>query len=313
MSMTSNTVFAEFEDYAASIEDTDVQMTLTNLQRRRWGLTQVQAGELHMQTATLGGGYVAEGAVDRGGWAFYLNSSRFPERANGAWLSNKDVFVLPPGSEYCFISQKAQDWDAIFISSQALFPMPELKIVDARSVAQIVAPDRTVTGRLRSMLRRFAASAILEPTTLTERACVASFSEEVTNLARRILRVADTVQPDRRLVRHHTLFAQATRLIEDCPDMSLTIGELAKALNVSARSMQLAFAEYSGISPGRYLNLRRNTRAHEMLLDAEPGETTVRATAAKVGVWDFGRFAARYRELFNELPSETLARRRTRN
>ncbi len=133
--------------------------------------------------------------------------------------------------------------------------MPELKIVDARSVAQIVAPDRAVAGRFRSMLRGFAASAILEPTTLTERACVASFSEEVTNLARRILRVAETVQPDRRLMRHRALFSQATELIEDCTDMSLTIGELAKTLNVSARSMQLAFAEYSGISPGRYLNL----------------------------------------------------------
>ena len=77
------------------------------------------------------------------------------------------------------------------------------------------------------MIRQFAASALLEPTVVTEQASLDSFSEEATNLARHILGVADALQPDRRLTRPHVLCTRATELIEDRPDMSLTIGELA--------------------------------------------------------------------------------------
>lgn len=312
MGITSHNVFAEFEEYEASIKDANCRMTLTSLQRRRWEHTYLQAGDLHIQRARLGGGYVAEGALDQTGWVFYLNSSRIPELANGAPLSHHDVYVIPPGAEASFSSLEAQDWEWLFISTSALCPTPEMEAFAKHGFAQIVAPGRDVTRRLRAMVRRFTDSALLEPTVVIEQACVDSFSEEATNLARHILGVADMVQPDRRLMRPHALCTRATEMIEDRPDMSPTIGELAKTLDVSIRGLQLAFAKHYGISPHQYLCQRRLTRAHAILLNAEPEEITVRAAAAKVGFWDFGRFAQKYRALFAELPSETLSRRRSR-
>ncbi len=312
MSTTSRTVFREFEEYEASIKSTDHRMTLTSLQRRHWSHTYVQAGDLHIQRATLGGGYVAEGALDQTGWAFYLNSSRISELANGAPLSYHDVFVIPPGAEASFSSQDAQDWEWLFISTSALCPTPEMGAFAKHGFAQIVAPGRDATRRLRDMIRRFAASALLEPSLVTDQACIASFSEEAVNVARRIMGVAETVCPEGSPTKRHLLCKRAMEMIEDCPGMSLTIGNVVENLDVSIRGLQLAFAKHYGISPRQYLNQRRLTRAHALLLNAEPGETTVRATAAKVGFWDFGRFATRFQRLFNELPSETLARRRSR-
>jgi AraC family ethanolamine operon transcriptional activator len=42
---------------------------------------------------------------------------------------------------------------------------------------------------------------------------------------------------------------------------------------------------------------------------ANPDEASVARVLTQHGEWEFSRFAARYRRLFGELPSETLQRR----
>ncbi|MEE4146248.1 MAG: hypothetical protein V2I26_15700, partial [Halieaceae bacterium] len=50
--------------------------------------------------------------------------------------------------------------------------------------------------------------------------------------------------------------------------------------------------------------------ARRLLRDGHNGENTVTAVAARLGMWDFGRFAIRYRRVFGERPSDTLRRSR---
>jgi transcriptional regulator GlxA family with amidase domain len=52
----------------------------------------------------------------------------------------------------------------------------------------------------------------------------------------------------------------------------------------------------------------RLQRAHTALRDSNPAETTVQAVALSLGLLHQGRFAANYRALFGETPSETLRR-----
>jgi transcriptional regulator GlxA family with amidase domain len=84
------------------------------------------------------------------------------------------------------------------------------------------------------------------------------------------------------------------------------VGDLAGAANVSERTLRNAFAEYFGVSPSRYLQLRQLHQARHALVAADPEETTVSSVLIEHGVWSFGRFAAKYRKLFAELPSQTL-------
>lgn len=62
--------------------------------------------------------------------------------------------------------------------------------------------------------------------------------------------------------------------------------------------------------PKKYLMLRQIHRIHGILTGGAPDAPTVADVLVRHGIWEFGRFAGRYRRHFGELPSETLARAR---
>jgi len=93
-------------------------------------------------------------------------------------------------------------------------------------------------------------------------------------------------------------------------DGSTSVADLAASAGVSERTLRAAFNEYYGVGPIRDLQLRTLHRVHHALAAAEPDETTVANALFEHGVWELGRFAARYRKQFGELPSETLRAKR---
>ncbi|GAA4481853.1 AraC family transcriptional regulator [Rhodococcus olei] len=89
----------------------------------------------------------------------------------------------------------------------------------------------------------------------------------------------------------------------------LTIGEIARHVGVSVRSLQRAFQEGLGTSPGRYLQSLRLARVRRDLLDADPGSSVpVTEVAYRWGFVHLSRFAAAYRRQYGELPSDTRSR-----
>jgi transcriptional regulator GlxA family with amidase domain len=68
--------------------------------------------------------------------------------------------------------------------------------------------------------------------------------------------------------------------------------------------------EHLGMGPVRYLWLRRIHLARRVLIEGAPQTTTVARIATEYGFWELGRFAVRYRELFEETASASLLRLR---
>ena len=91
----------------------------------------------------------------------------------------------------------------------------------------------------------------------------------------------------------------------------ILVGALAAAADTSSRTLYRAFAAVLGDTPQGYIRRLRLHRVRRRILAADDPARTVLAAARRTGLEsDMGRLAVHYRELFGELPSATLARRR---
>ena len=88
----------------------------------------------------------------------------------------------------------------------------------------------------------------------------------------------------------------------------LYMAELAAQVGASYWMLRDCCLEYLGMSPKRYLWLRRMHLARRALRYANADRTTVTEIATDYGFWELGRFSVAYRTLFGETPSTTLHR-----
>jgi AraC-like DNA-binding protein len=87
---------------------------------------------------------------------------------------------------------------------------------------------------------------------------------------------------------------------------SSSVLEMARAAGVCQKTLEVVFRQVLGITPGKYLVLSRLNAAHHQLANSHHGEQTVTRVASEWGFSHPGRFSGAYRQLFGELPSQTL-------
>jgi AraC-like DNA-binding protein len=104
------------------------------------------------------------------------------------------------------------------------------------------------------------------------------------------------------------IFKRALDFIKEHEHESLTVRDLAAAMNTSERTLQRAFNREFGRSPQKYLFGSRMYGTHRRLWNSNPSETNVVCIANEWGFWHMGQFAKDYRRFFGELPSQTLSR-----
>jgi transcriptional regulator GlxA family with amidase domain len=76
---------------------------------------------------------------------------------------------------------------------------------------------------------------------------------------------------------------------------------------MSERALRNAFHREHGLSPKQFDLHERLQRAREALSHSGPS-TTVTMVANDQGFFELGRFAARYKRVYGESPSQTLRR-----
>jgi len=108
--------------------------------------------------------------------------------------------------------------------------------------------------------------------------------------------------------RHATVMRRLENFLEANRDRTLHLTDLCAAAGASDRTLRILCQEHLGMSPTRYLWLRRMHLARRALRMADPTTITVTEMATSYAFWELGRFAVAYRSLFGETPSATLRR-----
>lgn len=122
--------------------------------------------------------------------------------------------------------------------------------------------------------------------------CLASCSEPIRQMS---------PNARRRIVRRVIDF------IRSRPHENCKLADLCDAAGVSERSLLYAFKLEIGLTPKAYLKIYRLHGVFHELREQQDGSITDVAT--RWGFWHMGQFGVDYKEMFGELPSETLKRK----
>jgi AraC family transcriptional regulator, ethanolamine operon transcriptional activator len=102
-----------------------------------------------------------------------------------------------------------------------------------------------------------------------------------------------------------TILVKARQVLEAAGTRPIYIGEVCKETGVSARTLQMVFASAVGMSPMRYLKIRRLNLVRRRLMTTPRDQLSIKQAAREGGFWDDGHFSSDYFRLFGILPSHT--------
>jgi len=179
------------------------------------------------------------------------------------------------------------------LSTLDLAPIVELSTDTGRILHQLA---RTIASGLHD--RQFMARSPKAMALLTE----AALHLIVSNVPHRLIDQLD--RPADVTPRH---IQQAIDYMHGHLYLPLTMVEVANAVGISDRSLQLGFRRFLHTTPAAYLRRIRLDAVHTELSLPE-NELPVHEVALKWGFAHMGRFAAQYRSVFGVYPSETAKR-----
>lgn len=110
-------------------------------------------------------------------------------------------------------------------------------------------------------------------------------------------------------VRHGLMIRRAEQFLEQRHGQEFSVAMLAAAIGIGERQLERIFRSAYGMGPCRWYQVARLNRARRMLRGATSG-SHVTDIASHLGFGHLGRFSHDYRQLFGELPRDTLARHR---
>ena len=308
--------FHDFDAFADSVQGVECQMMLQNPKTQSWSVDNVTAGEIYIQFGRLGSGNIVEGQSLADKHLLYLPLSRGCKyTANGETVGLDSFAILEPGCEFCISTKSEHDWCAVHLPNHLLAGEGEPRGPSAGSElgkCRITTENRQLAGEVRKSIKNVMTAADRCPQFESKKAASIA-SASLRKVAAAVIGqplAIDTRASGRPKISRREIIGRSMELVERLKDQPVLLGQLAAAAEVSERTLETAFKEYFGISPSRYLQLRQLHQISRALKAADPDTTSVTDVLVRYGVWQFGRLAARYRQLFGELPSETLRTKR---
>jgi AraC family ethanolamine operon transcriptional activator len=303
--------FRDFDELSAAAVSWDFDFVQLDAGPAPSVLTQVSAPGLLVQRFGFGRSYLQRGSSPPTMRTFgFAEADAHGERMFGRDLTASDLAVFRAGGEFDAVSQPGFACLAVSIDA-ARFDEAFAAVGAPRGgpfvESALLRVDPKILRGLRRRVARLIDQLEANPGALGQ----PELSEELTSqlsidlvLA---IQSADAPQaPGSSRVRDLAL-RRAVSIIADQDDEPITIRQLCQETEVGWTTLVHAFREQFGVTPKAYLGAVRLNRARRGLLEAAP-DSKVADVANRYGFWHMGQFAADYKRLYCELPSETRSR-----
>ena len=232
-------------------------------------------------------------------------------QVSGIETSQDQIPVFGLHWPYYLRSSAACGWGTMSLTPEDLAAASEAIIgrpVTPPSFPRWTSPPASVASRL---LRLHEAAGHLAKTApdILAKPEVARAIEEALVEAMILCLIEGHLDDVRNVHRHRaTVMRRLEEVLTSTPDRPLYMPQLCTTVGASYTTLRDCCQEYLGMSPKRYLWLRRMHLVRRVLRSADAEKTTVTEIATDYGFWELGRFAVAYRSLFGEPPSAALRR-----
>ena len=303
----SSLTFDDFEEYAGKIGHAQLQFTLPRVERPFWSIQHREIAGVQLQCGSEANGLIVEGAASSDGYLLFVQKSGSRCHANGERMPEDALFVSPPRGEFRLASNDAHDWYSLLIPT-SLLPAEACDTAREITTARLLRPSGGHVEELTRLVGRLQKTTLGTPNGPSEPNANGNAREEILTLATEILGVREPSPASadkgmgRPVVVRDQVISAVRRQIEASADNPPSVAQLAELADVSERTLRTVFQEFYGISPRRFLHLRRLHKARKALLQRNGG-LTIAQIASSLGFWDLGRFAGDYRRVFGESPS----------
>ena len=239
------------------------------------------------------------------------------EGANSQWAfetKGGDIAIVPPILEHDARHGKMTHWVTLSlpledILMRAEIGQPHLTEAFFEETA-MYRPAPHIAQRTIKSFRTALREMTQNPSLIrSSRALNAMFDELIGSSRRAFGRVGENP------IERRSMFVNARRIVEHSReylrthnDRPVRLPELCQHLGVSERNLNRAFREVLDLPPAAYLRRWRLCQVRQMLAQTKNVDMTVADAGLHFGFWELGRFAAQYKQLFGEYPSQTLMR-----
>jgi AraC-like DNA-binding protein len=296
--------FDDFDAWGEAVRTADLRMACDSVERRFWRLGVCALGDVFLQTAEEGGGNLCHGGNTHAGIQLFVPLAHAAAHVcNCEPLDAGSLLAIPPGADFSIqVRRRAHSWLSVALPARHNEAWPSrltgslvLRPGDAAVGRLIDVAGRILTGPAADLPAGPARDAAAGALVAAARACLAQPA------------VPPPAAGRPRIDRAEIMRRAMARLDADTVERP-TVEQLAAAAGVTERTLARAFQDTFGTSPLQYVLLRQLHAVRRGLRNA-PGGATVSEILVRHGIWDHGRFAARYRRHFGEAPSATLGPR----
>ena len=232
-------------------------------------------------------------------------------QVDGIEISQNKIMTFGLGWEWYHRTSAACKWSTMSLAPRDLAAVGESIIgheLVPPSLARSFAPQTEVLSRLQKLHAAACNLAETVPDILAKPEVARAIEQAL--LESMVFCLTGSPSHDVRNI--HFNRARVMRRLEEVltanPEKPLYMAELSAQVGASYWTLRDCCLEYLGMSPKRYLWLRRMHLARRALRSADTERKTVTDIASDYGFWEFGRFSVDYRSLFGESPSTALRR-----
>lgn len=309
-----NKKFNNYEAFAIVAREWNVDFMRTEPGDFEAGLVQFVYKDFQFGRATFNRGLDQRGSAPKSIWTFVITASPktfliFKNRK----VKDNHLMIYPPGSEINATSMYGLDVLSFSASENFLENLAENKGLPGFKKKfqhiDMLKCENVQIDRLRSLLIHLFTILQCDKTQLNNNHEKSYFIIKIFERAFKAIYNFGTIFPIFPATRlRDYAFLQAIACTHSFAQENLTVKGLILQTGVSEKTLEIVFQERLGISPKQYIRTYRlNQIRRELRSFHFNGKIT--NLANQWGLWHMGQFAKDYRNLFGELPSETLKNR----